>query len=119
MVSRAVSAVSERAWNLFGHQADNGTWVAVGSEFFVKNHGYETSPVPVTVTENPDGDYLGWLDAASTTPALIQHHRIFNIQFPYGYKAEEDRGAGVAVRLSIAGAAGSVTPERGEHDAAR
>lgn len=97
--------MSERTWSMFGH-ASHGTWVTVGDERFLRLHGYEEAPVPVTVTEDPDGDYMGWIefdDAGKPVedPHFIQHHRIFDVQFPYGHKAEVERGRGEALRLAI------------------
>lgn len=102
-------AITEpRTWEMFGHAADNGVWVTVGTHNFVRLHGYPQPPKPVTVIEDPDGDYMGWLDSRPDTgvnhtdPQFIQHHRIFNVQFPYGYQAEEKAGKGTALRLRIA-----------------
>ena len=92
-----------RVWEMYGHAASNGVWVAVGEQRWVQLHGYGPPPVPVTVTEDPEGDYMGWIAAndKAEEPVMIQHHRIFNIQFPYGYKPEEEHGRGKAVRLTI------------------
>jgi hypothetical protein len=92
-----------RVWQMHGHAADNGVWVAVGEEWWVRIHGYGPPPVPVTVAEDPEGDYMGWIATGEDPPepGLIQHHRIFNIQFPDGYQAEVTHGRGEAVRLSI------------------
>ncbi len=66
-------------------------------------------PVPVNVTVDPEGIYLGWIEIAprggrepSDVPELIQHHKLFDMQFTYGAQAEADRGRGRVVRLSIA-----------------
>lgn len=102
--SLPVQAPEPRVWQMHGHAADNGTWVAVGAEWWVRIHGYGPPPVPVTVTEDDDGDYMGWIDFKGDEPrepALIQHHRIFEVQFPYGSKAEVEHGRGEAVRLRI------------------
>lgn len=99
--------MSTRTWEMFGHQVDNGVWVVVGDERFVRLHGYEEAPVPVLVVEDPAGEYMGWLDSDPakgrdhTDPHFIQHHRIFDVQFPYGHKAEVEHGRGVALRLRI------------------
>lgn len=96
-----------RTWKMFGHAADNGVWVTVGEERYVRLHGYREAPTPVVVTEDPDGDYMGWLDSQPsagqdhTDPHMIQHHRIFNVQFPYGHEAEVQAGRGTALRLRI------------------
>jgi hypothetical protein len=61
----------------------------------------------VLVTEDPSGGYLGWLPTETEfrrvtgEPIMIQHRKIFNIQFPDGYKAEEEVGHGHAIPLRI------------------
>lgn len=102
-----VSRVQEpepRVWHMHGHAADNGVWVAVGAEWWVRIHGYGPPPVPVTLTEDTAGDYMGWIDFKDEEPrepAMIQHREIFDVQFPYGHRAEVERGRGEAVRLRI------------------
>lgn len=59
------------------------------------------TPVPVTATVDPDGDFLGWVTALRPVPHMIQPKRLFNIQFPYGYRAEEELGKGRAVPLRV------------------
>lgn len=61
----------------------------------------KVSIVQVTVTEDPDGQYLGWIDADREVPTLIQYHTLYSMQFPYGPKAEEERGRGRTVTLRI------------------
>ena len=89
-------------WDLFGAANEkNGVYSVVGEEFFVHLHGM--LPVPIRLIEDPEGIYLGWLpnNPEETDPLFVQHQRIFNISFPYGYQAEEQAGRGKAVRLRI------------------
>lgn len=79
---------------------DRDVWVAIGSDWFVREHGCK-QPIPVTLTEDAEGDYMGWIGSDEQEPCMILHHKIFDIQFPYGHKAEVDRGRGEAVRLRI------------------
>lgn len=93
------------SWMMFGWPNGHGDWSALGDEHYVRLHGC-TEPVPVEVIEDPEGSHLGWIDAedeleGDDTPVMIQHHQVFNIQFAYGYEAEEKRGRGRAVRLRI------------------
>lgn len=96
-----------KRWEMFGYPAPDreDTWYALGDNQYVRMHGCAV-PVPVELIEDPEGTHLGWIDAedeleGDDTPVMIQHHRIFNIQFPYGYEEEEKRGRGRSVRLTI------------------
>ena len=89
-----------RQWSMFGMRHRN-VWVAVGAEPFVRMHGC-ASPEPVTVTEDSEGEYAGWIPTGDSDPIMILKAGIFNIQFPYGWKAEEDHGKGSRVLLRIA-----------------
>jgi hypothetical protein len=88
-----------RQWQMHGGRNFRGTWFAVGDERYVQLHG--TQPIPVLVTMDDEGDYLGWIEAGKSEPDLIQHRKIFNIQFPYGYQAEVEAGRGEVVGLRI------------------
>ena len=94
-------------WTMFGYPAPDreDTWYALGDERYVRMYGC-AEPVPVEVIEDADGTHLGWIDAddernGDDTPVMIQHHKIFNVQFLYGYQAEEKAEHGRAVRLTI------------------
>ncbi|XAO35603.1 hypothetical protein SEA_MORGANA_169 [Gordonia phage Morgana] len=64
---------------------------------------------PCEVVVDPAGDYLGWIDAADertgrpagTSPVMIHHKQIFEIQFPAGSAASVAKGHGEVVRLRI------------------
>lgn len=71
---------------------------------------YGLAPIPVIVTEDPDGPHWGWIHAASEAlqrdaadhPSLIQpRESMFVMQFPYGPDEEAARGKGQIVRLRI------------------
>lgn len=70
---------------------------------------YGGDPQPVTVTVDPDGEYLGWIDRTNKhdgtppdgVPIMIEHKQIFSIQFPYGVKAEVEKQEGFVVPLRI------------------
>lgn len=58
--------------------------------------------VQVCVREGPDGDYYGWIAKGNEHYSHVyrnEHH--FSMCFGYGYEAEEKRGNGRMVRLSI------------------
>lgn len=86
-------------WSMFG-RLDGDTWTVVGDKRYLHYHGCD-DPTPIVVQEDPDGEYLGWIDTGETELTMIQRKQIFNIQFPYGYRPEEERGNGRAVPLSI------------------
>lgn len=91
-----------REWRMHGGRNIQGTWFVVGDERYVRLHGvYRNRVIPVLVTTDDEGDYLGWIETGKSEPDLIQHKEIFNIQFPYGYRVEVKAGRGVAVRLRI------------------
>lgn len=92
---------------MFGYPARDreDTWYALGDHQYVRMHGC-AEPVLVEVIEDPEGTHLGWIDRddeveGDDTPVMIQHHRIYDIQFPYGSKAAEEYGKGRTVRLTI------------------
>lgn len=92
--------VEPRTWKMFALFRDNGEPFNVyPHEGAVRMCGGE--PVPVTVIEDPAGDQLGWLDTDATVPVMIQHKRIFDIQFAYGSRAEVEVGHGSIVPLRV------------------
>ena len=77
---------------------------------YATSHGLPYPVVQVTVTEDADGPYYGWIDTSGTPraerrdamPVMIQPHRtLFRMQFPYGVDAEVDAGKGRVVRLRV------------------
>lgn len=97
------SDASVRSWPMFaGNPARDGVWLNVDRhERSVRAYGGE--PVTVSVIEDPDGPYYGWIEADSQDgPVMIQPHAsLFTMQFPYGPKAEVERGRGEVVRLRV------------------
>jgi hypothetical protein len=62
-----------------------------------------TAPIiEVDLIEDVDGELMGWEAAGAEGLRMVQHHRIFNMQFPAGYLASEAAGDGRAVRLRLA-----------------
>jgi hypothetical protein len=92
---------------MFAAPLGDGDWTGLGSEWYARQYASGCPAVPVVVTEDPEGDYLGWIEETEDSPRstgepeMIQRKEIFSIQFPYGYKAEEAAGRGRAVRLRI------------------
>lgn len=87
-------------WTVFGGFHDNGTLACAGSDWYVEMH--EFKPEGVVLHEDPDGEYRGWIVPDSDgTPVMVQHAKIYPIQFAYGPEAEEKKGRGRTVRLRI------------------
>lgn len=100
-----------RTWRMF---AGRPTRVIEGREFlnfgdrrYVEMHG--RTPVEVELTEDPEGDYLGWIRTPDPNlprrnegvPTMIQPHpSLFRMQFPYGPDAEVEAGRGEIVRMT-------------------
>ena len=61
--------------------------------------------VQVRLTEDPAGQYWGWLHfdlPGRDAPTMVQPHKgMFKMQFPYGPQAEEEAGKGRTVRLTV------------------
>mgnify|MGYP003394149107 CR=1 FL=1 len=72
-------------------------------------HADGKTAVEVTVTEDPDGPYWGWLDdpdgghwKPNDYPEFIWHEKMaFDMCFAYGPEAEVKAGKGRIVRLRI------------------
>lgn len=59
-------------------------------------------PVEVTVTEDPEGPYYGWVKTGKTEFGLVQPHRgLYRMQFSPPPEYLEERGQGRTVRLVI------------------
>lgn len=96
-------------WELFAHIDKNERFAHTGSKRYVQMCGSKT-PVPVTVTEDPEGDYHGWIrineeTKVESTPVMIYPQRfLLEMCFPMGddeMKSREAKGEGRVVRLAI------------------
>ena len=95
-----------QTWRMFCHDCKDhkgGQYFAhFGAKRWVELHGLRDPIVEVELTENPDGQYYGWLRTNSTEPTMIQPHRsLFEICFPYGSKAGVDAGQGTVLRFDV------------------
>lgn len=90
-----------RTWDMFALAYEKGIsgFYGIGDYHYTQMHG--GTPIPVTVTEDPEGDMLGWIASDETVPTMIQHRRVFEIQFPYGSKVSADAGHGHVVHLRV------------------
>jgi hypothetical protein len=79
-----------------------------GDPRYVRMHGRE--PVPVELTEDPEGPYYGWIDSpdwkwgyghGDGSPVMIQpHDGMFRMQSPDGFVQDVQRGYGEIVRMT-------------------
>lgn len=77
-----------------------GEYTTFGDARYLRMHGCK-DPVPVRLVEDPQGNYMTWLsyEDDEREPIFTLWHTIFDVQFPYGHKAEEKAGKGKAVRV--------------------
>ena len=103
-----------RTWRMFAGRLESSVrglaeFMNFGDDWYVRLHGDE--PVLVELTEDPAGSYYGWIEADTPDtrrrgeftgiPEMVQPHEgMFSLQFPYGPKAEVERGRGEIVRMS-------------------
>ncbi|MFG3710947.1 hypothetical protein [Micromonospora sp. NPDC047730] len=98
-----------RRWRMYAGRlkspVEGREFMNFGDPWYVRAYGRE--PVPVELTEDPEGTYWGWIDApghpqADGMPEMVQpHYGMFTMQFPYGPEAEQERGKGEIVRMSV------------------
>lgn len=96
-----------RTWKSFGECQEHE-----GAPFFsqispwreaVRFSGVKDSDIKtLNLIEDPDGKYCGWLSPEDEGKiSMVQHERVFPIQFPYGITAAIENGDGFAVKLRI------------------
>jgi hypothetical protein len=58
--------------------------------------------VTLTLTEDPDGDYWGWLKTGESEPSMVHcRESLFNMCFPYGPQASVEAGHGEILRFRV------------------
>lgn len=111
MTTVTSSGDSGRSWLACAHYYDDGPqgrcfYAHIGARRWVELHGLKREIVDVKITEDPQGDYWGWLATDETRPSMIWASLAqFRICFPYGPEAEVQRGKGVILRLRVEKAA--------------
>ena len=96
-----------RRWDVYAGQRD-GVHGRHYADFStdprgVRMHGHDDVHA-VTLVEDPDGELLGWVSYADLAEGrnqvvMVQHHRVFEIQFPGGSRLDVDAGRGEVVTL--------------------
>jgi hypothetical protein len=88
-------------WTMWAHRCDN-YYAHFGEREYVKLYGLDDPIVQVQLIEDPNGQYWGWIGAGNEVPEMIQpHYAPFQVQFHYGWQAEQDDGKGHVVRLAV------------------
>jgi len=103
-------------WEGYGlYHESNDSWTALSTDARMARALGATQRV--LFVEDKYGDYRGWFDAVMEgskpvfhvdgrlkiveVPKMIQHKRVFEVQFPYSSQAGVDRNQGQVVRLSV------------------
>lgn len=64
--------------------------------------GTDETIVTLTLTEDPDGDYYGWLKTGDTEPTMVYcRESLFSMCFPYGPQASVDKDQGEILRFTV------------------
>ena len=102
--------IPPRTWRTWAGRVSYGSGFAdFGHPRFVKMNGH-SEVVPVELVEDENGMYYGWLYSQNSPyernnrfgPCMVQPHRgMYDMQFPYGAKAEEEAGVGETVKLAV------------------
>ena len=77
----------------------------------VRMTGSREQIVEITLVEDQQGEYMGWIDKNRDEPSMIQLPHAFKVQFPGGYQENVKRGQGEVVYLSIQNAKNYVPRE--------
>jgi hypothetical protein len=98
-----VVQVSDTEWKMWAVANDRGVLSDPGHRRSAQANCSGTSTVvPVTVRENENGTYYGWMRPTDDYPVMIHGHMIaLNMCFPQGAKVEEQQGHGRIVRLTV------------------
>lgn len=92
-------------WQMWAIPEDDGAFWAPGHRRFAQAHDDHVAAVPVLVAVAQDGDYWGWRPSPGDEPCMIYpHESLLDICWPGGYRSQERRSAGRAVRLTVTAA---------------
>lgn len=85
-----------------GHDGQEAFWYHVRPDvrgFRLFHPGVE--PTVLELVADPEGQYACWLEAGKDGFSMVQRALLFDMQFVYGSQAEEERGKGLRVTVSI------------------
>ncbi len=90
-------------WTMFaGVIRDKEVFVNMATDARHALHHGHNPPIEVIVKEDEAGEYFGWMRPSDTEPVMIQPHRgMFEMQFPWGSKAEQEAGNGKVLKLTV------------------
>lgn len=98
-----------RIWRQFSQQRQHPTMgtqftPVVEHERALRMYGIsEADQVTVNLIEDADGEYRGFIDKTSPDRLImVQHKRIFPMQFPYGVERIGEQGEVVPIRIEVA-----------------
>ncbi len=100
-------AKHKKQWTAFAYDCEpgkdgRGRYRHIGHRHYVKLHGLDDPIVAVTLTEDSQGDYWGWLASDAAEPSMVWPSKVqFTMCFPYGPEAEVKRGKGKILRLRV------------------
>lgn len=93
-----------RTWEMFAALVERRDGTKEFTFFYehpslVRMCGYKDDEVhAVLLVEDATSDFWGWIDANDPERiVMIEHHKVFPVQFPYGIQAEIDRDYGEVV----------------------
>lgn len=94
-----------RTWEMFAARVDYHDGREYGFFYehpsLIRMCGYAEAHA-VLLVEDPDAALWGWIDAKEPERiCMIEHHKIFPVQFPYGVQPEIDRDHGEVVPVRV------------------
>jgi hypothetical protein len=93
-----------RTWSAFTQVVESRgrtRYRPIGPEHFVIGHGFREPVTPVTLVEDPHGEYMGWIHTGNSDLSMVEVRQLFRMQFPHGHESEVERGSGEAVPLRL------------------
>lgn len=93
-----------RTWEMLAHDAEDITRITDITQWVqaLRMSGVpENEIIRIRLIEDPEGDFRGWLATGEDMLSMVQHKRIFNIQFPYSSEAAVEQGEGVIVPVRV------------------
>lgn len=94
----------KRVWEGYaraGQAAFSGATIGIPTES-IAFAGLDTA---VLISIDPAGAYRGWIATGDeeAVPTMIEHHKIFEVAFPYGSAQAVAAGQGEVVALEVVG----------------